>query len=161
MSESFQDPEGSFLQADGLTIAVDFDGTIVEHEYPRIGKEMLFAFDTLKALQKKGHKLILWTFREGDSLEDAVEFCRENGVEFYAVNKNYPEERYDDMSSRKVLADVYIDDRNLGGFPGWSKVWQTLHPESGELDHQLTDPAAHSNYKELSFWQRVKKVFRP
>jgi hydroxymethylpyrimidine pyrophosphatase-like HAD family hydrolase len=46
-------------------IAVDFDGTIVEHEYPAIGKEMLFAFDTLKALQKKGHRLILWTFRTG------------------------------------------------------------------------------------------------
>jgi hydroxymethylpyrimidine pyrophosphatase-like HAD family hydrolase len=161
MDGSFQGSEEPFLQADGLTIAVDFDGTIVEHEYPRIGKEMLFAFDTLKALRKKGHKLILWTFREGDSLDEAVQFCRENGVEFYAVNKNYPEERYDEMSSRKVLADVYIDDRNLGGFPGWSKVWQTLHPDSGELDHQLTDPAAHYNYKELGFWQRVKKVFRP
>ncbi len=153
--------EEAFIQADGLTIAVDFDGTIVEHAYPRIGKEMLFAFDTLKALQKKGHKLILWTFREGDSLEDAVQFCKEHGVEFYAVNKNFPEESYTDMSSRKVLADVYIDDRNLGGFPGWSQVWQTLHPESGALDHQLTDPAAHYNYRELSFWQRVKKVFKP
>ncbi|HAW51174.1 MAG TPA: hydrolase, partial [Flavobacteriales bacterium] len=43
------------------TIAVDFDGTIVEHAYPEIGKEMLFAFETLKALRDKGHKLILWT----------------------------------------------------------------------------------------------------
>lgn len=158
---SLEESEEGFLQADGLTIAVDFDGTIVEHQYPRIGKEMLFAFDTLRALRKKGHKLILWTFREGDLLQEAVEFCRENGVEFYAINRNYPEERYEEMSSRKVLADVYIDDRNLGGFPGWSKVWQTLHPGSGALDHQLSDPAAHYNYKELSFWQRVKKVFRP
>lgn len=153
-------PEG-MLQEDGLTIAVDFDGTIVEHEYPRIGKEMLFAFDTLRALRKRGHRLILWTFREGKSLEEAVEYCRENGVEFYAVNKNYPEERYEAMSSRKVLADVYIDDRNVGGFPGWSKVWQLLHPDSGELDPQLIDPQAHHNYPTPSFWQRVKKVFRP
>lgn len=155
---TFQD---ALLQEDGLTIAVDFDGTIVEHEYPRIGKEMLFAFDTLKALRKRGHKLILWTFREGKPLEDAVEYCREQGVEFYAVNKNYPEERYEDMSSRKVLADVYIDDRNLGGFPGWSKVWQTLHPDSGELDPQLNDPQAHHNYPPPPFWQRVKRVFSP
>lgn len=158
---SMDEPNMNFIQEEGLTIAVDFDGTIVEHAYPSIGKEMLFAFDTLKALDKKGHKLILWTFREGEYLEDAVEYCKEQGIEFYAVNKNYPEEQYNDMSSRKVLADVYIDDRNLGGFTGWSKVWQTLHPESGELDHQLTDPAAHYNYRELSFWERVKKVFNP
>ena len=77
-----------------LTIAVDFDGTIVEHKYPEIGDEMIFAFDTLKALQKNGHKLILWTFRSGQHLDEAVEFCNQNGVEFYAVNKSYPEEEY-------------------------------------------------------------------
>lgn len=57
-------------------IAVDFDGTIVEHRYPEIGKEMMFAFATLKALKKKGHKLILWTFRDGERLEDAVIFAK-------------------------------------------------------------------------------------
>ena len=92
------------------TIAVDFDGTIVEHKYPSIGKEMLFAFDTLKALQKKGHKLILWTFREGDTLIEAVEYCKQNGVEFYAVNKSFPEENFDLSISRKINADLFIDD---------------------------------------------------
>ena len=56
-----------------LKIAVDFDGTIVEHRYPEIGKEILFAFDTLKALQKQGHQLILWTYRSGKELHEAVE----------------------------------------------------------------------------------------
>ena len=74
----------NFLSDNSKVIAVDFDGTIVEHKYPAIGKEMLFAFATLKELQKKGHKLILWTIRTGELLEEAVDFCRQNGVEFYA-----------------------------------------------------------------------------
>lgn len=111
-----------------VRIAVDFDGTIVDHEYPGIGKEKLFAFQTLKELEKLGARLILWTFRTGKELNEAVEFCRQNGVEFYAVNKNYPEEVYDETISRKIDADIYIDDKNLGGFPGWSEVWQMLVP---------------------------------
>jgi hydroxymethylpyrimidine pyrophosphatase-like HAD family hydrolase len=136
------------ISSKSKTIAVDFDGTIVEHAYPRIGKEMLFAFDTLKALQRKGHKLILWTFRDGQTLIDAVEYCRQNGVEFYAVNKSYPEEEYDLSISRKINADLFIDDRNVGGFPGWSNIWQMLHPEGGEFSHQLKDPQAHHNYRQ-------------
>ena len=112
----------------GVIIAVDFDGTIVEHNYPDIGKEMLFAFITLKQLEKRGARLILWTFRNGKELEEAVEYCRKNGIEFYAVNKNYPEEIYDETVSRKINADIYIDDKNIGGFPGWSEVWQILNP---------------------------------
>jgi hypothetical protein len=113
-----------------MKIAIDFDGTIVEHKYPAIGKELLFAFETLRELQKKNHQLILWTYRYGKELDDAVEFCRERDVEFYAVNQNYPEEEFDGSVSRKIDADLYIDDRNLGGFPGWSAVWQMLNPEA-------------------------------
>jgi hypothetical protein len=136
-------------------IAVDFDGTIVEHAYPKIGKEMLFAFATLKALQAKGHKLILWTIRTGHLLDEAVEFCRQNGVEFYAVNKNFPDEEWTPDLPRKLNADIFIDDRNLGGFPGWSKVWQMLHPEGGDFQHVLTNPEAHYNYKKPSFFQKL------
>ena len=145
------------ISNEGKIIAVDFDGTIVEHAYPKIGKEMLFAFDTLKALQKKGHKLILWTFRDSDLLVEAVEYCRENGVEFYAVNKSYPEEQYSHSISRKINADIFIDDRNVGGFPGWSKIWQTLHPEGGEFNHIYEDEQAHRNYrkKNNSFIKRI------
>lgn len=136
---------------DSLTIAVDFDGTIVEHKYPAIGDEMIFAFDTLKALQAKGHKLILWTFRAGRYLDDAVEYCRENGVEFYAVNKSYPEEEFEPGSiSRKISADLFIDDRNVGGFPGWGEVYQMIHPNDGHLNLQFTNPEAHKNFKKSS-----------
>ena len=118
-----------------IKIAIDFDGTIVEHEYPAIGKEKLFAFQTLKELEKRGAKLILWTFRTGKELEEAVEYCRRNGLEFYAVNKNYPEEIIDEKTPRKIDADIYIDDKNIGGFPGWSQVWQMIFPY--EVQEQL------------------------
>ena len=118
-----------------LKIAVDFDGTIVEHRYPAIGKELPFAFDTLKALQKKRHQLILWTYRSGRELDEAVEYCRQNGIEFYAVNKSYPEEMFDEyLASRKIEADLFIDDRNVGGFPGWGEIYQMIHPNEGMSD---------------------------
>lgn len=108
------------------TIAVDFDGTIVEDAYPKIGKPQLFAFDTLKALQEKGHLLILWTYRCGTRLQEAVDFCKENGVVFYAVNKSYPEEEYTPEISRKINADFFIDDRNMGGLVQWGEIHQHL-----------------------------------
>lgn len=146
-----------FVNTNSKVIAIDFDGTIVEHDYPRIGKEMLFAFATIKELHKKGHKLILNTYRTGDLLEEAVEYCRKNGVEFYAINKNYPEEELTEKTPRKLDVDIFIDDRNIGGFIGWSNVWQTLHPEGGEFNHQLKNAEAHHNYKkeEKSFFQKL------
>lgn len=117
-----------------LVIAVDFDGTIVDHEYPRIGAEKLFAFQTLRALQDKGHRLILWTIRDGKTLEDAVEYCRSNGIEFYAVNENFPNEGFDPGQSRKVNADIFIDDRNVGGFLGWGEIWNAIEGEELEYD---------------------------
>lgn len=111
-----------------MIIAVDFDGTIVEHRYPAIGKERPFATETLKKLIKDGHRLILWTVREGRLLEEAVEFCRERGVEFYAVNRDYPEEEKERNNhfSRKLKADVWIDDRNVGGLPDWGTIYEMI-----------------------------------
>ena len=100
-----------------MIIAVDFDGTIVEHRYPKIGEERPFATETLKLLIRDHHKLILWTVREGELLDEAVEWCRKRGVEFYAVNKDYPEEdgtNNNNHFSRKLKADIWIVDRNIG-----------------------------------------------
>lgn len=138
-----------------IKIAVDFDGTIVEHEYPGIGKEKLFAFQTLKELEKMGARLILWTFRTGKELEEAVEFCRKNGIEFYAVNKNYPEEIFTEGISRKIDADIYIDDKNLGGFKGWSEVWQTLFPY--EIRERYAEKKLSASGKNIFKWIFSKK----
>ena len=99
------------------TIAVDFDGTIVTHEYPKIGREIPFAIETLKMLIRDQHRLILWSVREGELLQEAVDWCKERGVEFWAVNKDYPEESYENNNhfSRKLKADYFIDDRNRLG----------------------------------------------
>lgn len=113
-----------------ITIAIDFDGTIVEDEYPGIGKPQLFAFETLKKLQEKGHRLILWTYRSGKELKDAVAFCEENGIQFYAVNQSFPEEKFDGSYSRKINADIFIDDRNIGGLMGWGEIYQNLIDEN-------------------------------
>lgn len=112
-----------------MVIAIDFDGTIVEHRYPFIGRIRPFAFETMEALQVKGHRLILWSHRSGHKLEEAVAFCRRHGIEFYAVNKNYPEEIWDENDSRKILAHIYIDDHNLGGLPSWGEIYKIICPE--------------------------------
>ena len=112
-----------------MVIAVDFDGTIVEHRYPSIGKELPFAIETLIKLSEEGHRLILWTVREGQCLEEAVEFCRSRGLEFYAVNSDYPEETRECNSNftRKLKADLWLDDRNLGGLPDWGTIYEMIH----------------------------------
>ena len=110
-----------------MTIAVDFDGTIVTHEYPKIGRDIPFAIDTLKRLQKVFQViLVLWTVCQGRLLDEAVEYCRERGLEFYAVNANYPEENEREQQPRKLKADLFIDDRNLGGLPDWGVIYQMI-----------------------------------
>lgn len=110
------------------TIAIDFDGTIVTHEYPKIGTEIPFAIETLKMLIRDHHRLILWSVREGHLLQEAVDWCKERGVEFWAVNKDYPEESLENNNhfSRKLKADYFIDDRNIGGLPDWGQIYQII-----------------------------------
>ncbi len=111
-----------------MNIAVDFDGTIVTHEYPDIGEEIPFATDTLKMLIADRHKLILWSCREGVLLDDAIRWCKERGVEFYAINRDYPEEKkeHNEHFSRKLKVDMFIDDRNIGGLPDWGTIYRMI-----------------------------------
>ena len=109
-----------------MVIAVDFDGTIVEEAYPSIGRPIPFAIDVLKKLiEEEHHILILWTVREGRLLEEAVEYCRARGVEFYAINKLHPDDA-DSLRSRKIAVDMFIDDRNVGGLPDWGLIYQMI-----------------------------------
>ncbi len=114
-----------------MIIAVDFDGTIVQDRYPEIGNEQPFATQTLKMLITEGHQFVLWTVRQGKSLEEAVEWCRARGVEFYAVNKDFPEEneQLNTSYSRKLRVDMFIDDRNIGGLPDWGVIYQMVHDQ--------------------------------
>ncbi|QGY43911.1 hydrolase [Maribellus comscasis] len=115
-----------------MVIAVDFDGTIVKHKYPAIGKEIPYAIKALKLFQERGHRLILWTYRAGRDLEKAVEFCEKRGLFFYAVNNNFEGEEFDGTYSRKIYADLYIDDRNILGLPDWKELYETMNNEDSE-----------------------------
>lgn len=128
-----------------MIIAVDFDGTIVEDRYPEIGTELPFATETLRMLIRDRHRLILWTVREGKCLEEAIEWCRQRGVEFYAVNKDYPEEDVtkNNHYSRKLKADCFIDDRGIGGLPEWGEIYQILS-EGKTFEQIIRNKVNHS-----------------
>ena len=128
-----------------MLIAVDFDGTIVEHEYPAIGKDIPFAIETLKQLQEEGHDLVLWTYRAGKELEDAVEYCKSKGLEFFAVNAAYPGDELDSYNSRKINADIFIDDRNVGGLPDWGVIYQLITGK-GEMNFDMRQAVERKNW---------------
>lgn len=161
-----------------MTIAVDFDGTIVEHKYPEIGKEIPFAIDTLKRFVEAGHKVVLWSVREGKHLDEAVEYCHDRGLDFYAVNSEYPNASWSESGvSRKLKADVYIDDRNVGGIPDWGTIYEMV---SGHMNFNdiLTKAMAgddlpagfnvydgtfnrpHHHHKKKNIFQRIKERTR-
>jgi hypothetical protein len=138
-----------------MFIAVDFDGTIVTHDYPKIGKEIPFAIESLKRLQENpDNLLVLWTVREGKELDEAVEYCRAKGLEFYAINNNYPEETAVDAQPRKLKADLFIDDRNLGGMPDWGVIYQMItsqkcfEPATGDIQPEYQLP-------KTSWWKNI------
>lgn len=100
-----------------MTIAVDFDGTIAEHEFPGIGPPVPGAFEWLKKWKQAGAVLILWTMRSdhpmsGTILSDAVNFCREHGVEFDGINEGPGDREW--TTSPKAHAKVYVDDAAFG-----------------------------------------------
>ncbi len=138
-----------------MTIAVDFDGTIVQHRYPEIGNEIPFATETLKMLIEEHHKLILWSVREGELLDEAVEWCRKRGVEFYAVNRDYPEEEEEKNShySRKLKADVFIDDRNVGGLPDWGTIYTMIHEHKTYEQVLMESLGEYEDKPKKRWWQ--------
>ena len=111
-----------------MVISIDFDGTVVEHRYPKIGEEIPHATDTLRKLMADGHKLVLWTVREGKLLDEAVDWCRERGVEFSAINETLRADTNEHShNTRKIDADIYIDDCNIGGRFDWDTVYHMIH----------------------------------
>ena len=118
-----------------MYIAVDFDGTCVTHDYPRIGKEIV-ATKVLKHLVEAGHKLILNTMRSGKELQDAIHWFNKNEIELYGVNENPIQKHW--TTSPKVYAHLYIDDAAFGcpllnvpdfsdrPFVDWDSVWRQL-----------------------------------
>ncbi len=107
-----------------MIIAVDFDGTIVEHDFPEIGRLREGAVEVLQKLASEGHRTIIWTCREGGYEIEAREFLRNNAIPFVAINENDPELNF--PTSRKIFYDVLIDDRNIGGLPSWNEIYEMI-----------------------------------
>ena len=101
-----------------MIIAVDFDGTIARSNYPVIQGEQPYAGEVLRQLHQDGHYIIIWTCRCGKPLLDAVNWLLD--VARYGEGGN------------KVYAHVYIDDKNLGGFPGWRECLETIRNQDAE-----------------------------
>lgn len=145
-----------------MVIAIDFDGTIVEHKYPKIGRSIPFAIETLLQLQKDGHILILWTVRSGDLLQEAIDYCSRKGLTFYAANKNYPEED-ETTASRKLTADLFVDDRNLGGLPDWGVIYHAIRAmERGETSFERIMMSSGENQRvrrKKNFFIRLGEMF--
>ncbi|MDE5986694.1 MAG: hypothetical protein K2H16_05375 [Prevotella sp.] len=141
-----------------MIIAIDFDGTIVTDKYPEIGEEQPFAIETLKMLIADKHQLILWTVREGKYLEDAVQWCKERGLEFWAVNRDYPEEEREknDIYSRKLKVDMFIDDRNIGGLPDWGTIYRMIK-ENKTYNDIIFETVQSSSLQQAPIYKPKKK----
>ena len=110
-----------------MIIAVDFDGTIARSVFPTILGEVPMAKEVINKLRGDGHYIIVNTCRAGKDLLDAVNWMLDVGISFDRINDNHPENiRLYQNNTRKINADVYIDDRNVGGFIGWEEVYNWI-----------------------------------
>jgi hypothetical protein len=110
-----------------MIIAVDFDGTLHDGEYPETGNPLPGAIEAMQRLSAEGHYIIIWTCRSRKSLVDMVNWLIEYGIPFNRINDNAPgcSKRYG-YNSRKVYADVYIDDGQIGGLPAWREIYRRI-----------------------------------
>jgi hypothetical protein len=122
--------------------AIDFDGTCVTHEYPKVGKDIEYCEQVLNRLLKNNHRLILNTMRSGKELNDAVEWFKSKNIALFGVNKNPTQESW--TSSPKIYAHKYIDDAAIGcplikeNYVDWKKV-EILLEQEGFFNDALKD----------------------
>jgi len=111
-----------------MIISIDFDGTISRGKFPAIDGLQPYAADVINRLHQQGHYLIINTCRSGDQCLEAVNYLLQKGIPFHRVNDNHPDQTalYNN-NSRKIYAHVYIDDKNLGGFPGWLQTEEIIN----------------------------------
>lgn len=116
-----------------MIIAIDFDGTICRGKFPAIDGQQPYAADTVNALYDAGHYIIINTCRSGEQLLEAINWMLNQGIKFHRVNDNHPEQTalYNN-NSRKIFAHVYVDDKNLGGFPGWLQAYEAIQQKEEE-----------------------------
>jgi hypothetical protein len=121
-----------------MVIAIDFDDTIAYSNYPDILGIKPNAAEVIGKMHNEGNDIIVWTCRLGEPLEMAEAFLKENKILHHTVNKHIQRimDKYGN-DTRKIYADVYIDDKNLGGIPDdWNEIYEMVkqHPLYGKHD---------------------------
>lgn len=141
MNDTYQDLEGYninmpewFQENKKLTIAIDFDGTIVTHAYPKLGIDM-GGLKVLHKIQERGHNIILFTMRSGNELKEAVEYLNQNGIKLFGINSNQTQGSW--TNSPKVYANIYIDDAALGIPLLWDNTTQRPYVDWKEVQFLL------------------------
>jgi len=121
-----------------MIIAIDFDGTICGGKYPAIDGLQPYAKDMINRLYAEGHYIIIWTCRSGIELESAVNFLLEKGVKFHRINDHNPAtvQQYGN-NSRKVYAHLYIDDKQVGGLPSWTDIYEYIDHKEKEYQQSI------------------------
>jgi hypothetical protein len=110
-----------------MIIAIDFDGTLHRgKDWPETGAPAPGAVEAMQRLKEDGHYLIVWTCREGQYEADMVNWLIKHKIPFDCVNEHAPGVEVFGYESRKVFADVYIDDHNLGGLPSWREIYDII-----------------------------------
>ncbi len=111
-----------------MIIAIDFDGTIVSDKFPHIAGLQPDARKCINQLRADGHYIIIWTCRYGNRLLEAINFLVEHDVKFDRVNDHQPDnlKKYGGIAGKKIFADIYIDDRQVGGLPSWSEIYDYI-----------------------------------
>lgn len=118
-----------------IVLAVDFDGTIAHPDFPALGKPKPNVSEVFKKLTDEGYHIIIWTCREGLHILDIVKWCQENDIPFHQINEHHPHliEFYGN-DTRKICADIYIDDRCLFGLPDdWIDIYQLIKQRTSEI----------------------------
>lgn len=112
-----------------MILAIDFDGTIVKDNFPAIGPLRTRAKETINQLHGEGYYIIIWTCRTSDRGVLAEQFLIENGIKFDKINESCPAnvEKYSGLDTRKVYADLYIDDKGLTVIPEWDEIYEIVH----------------------------------
>ncbi len=114
------------LNFEKVILCVDFDGTIVEHEYPDMGELKEGAKEYINKLYDEGYYIIIWTCRAGYPLVDMINFLDDKGVKYHKINENAPFEMIGFKPSPKVFCNIHIDDTNLGGLPEWKDIYRMV-----------------------------------
>lgn len=113
-------------------VAIDFDGTIVEDKFPEIGELKPGAVEAINALYKAGYTIIIWTCRTGINKARSVEFLAKQGIKWHYINEGSKAnvKAYGGVDTRKVFADVYVDDKGLlRPLPPWNEIYEQIREQ--------------------------------